>query len=150
MVAMAMISQAVRDLLATGPFAHLITTRSNGQPHVQLSWAGLDGDELVFATFFDPKRVARVRRNPWVTASFQAKAYEGPGLYPYVVISGTARVTEGGALEVMDRLSEVYIGPGAKYPYRDGPPGWVFRMEIEQIYGQGPWNPRWLEMTEGG
>jgi PPOX class probable F420-dependent enzyme len=147
---MATISQPVRDFLATGPFAHLITTTRSGRPHVQLIWAGLDGDELVFATFFDRKRVERVRRNPQVTASFQATSYDGPGLYPYLVLSGRAAVTEGGALDVMDRLAEFYIGPGAKYPYRDGGPGWVFRVEVERIYGQGPWNPRWREMTESG
>jgi hypothetical protein len=56
-----------------------------------------------------------------------------------VVIRGRASITEGGALEVMDRLAEHYIGPGATYPMRDVPPGVVTHVTIDEIYGIGPW-----------
>jgi len=39
-----------------------------------------------------------------------------------------------------------YIGPGATYPARDMPSGWTFRVAIDKVYGQGPWNERWVEM----
>ena len=146
MVDMATIPNSVRGFLADGPWAHVVTLRRDGTPHVQLTWAGLDGDELVFASFHDPKRVERVRRNPLVAVSFQANSYGGGGLYPYLVIEGRARVSEGGALAIMDHLAQAYIGPGAEYPMRDGPPGWSFRVEVERFYGQGPWNPRWVAM----
>jgi hypothetical protein len=56
------------------------------------------------------------------------------------VINGRlVETTEGGALEVMDRLAEHYLGPGRKYPMRDAPPGVVNRVRIERISGQGPW-----------
>jgi hypothetical protein len=32
------------------------------------------------------------------------------------------------------------------YPMRAMPAGWTFRVSVERIYGQGPWNPRWVEM----
>jgi len=57
-----------------------------------------------------------------------------------------ATVTDGGALQVMDHLSPSYIGPGATYPNREMPPGWTFRVSVDKIYGQGPWNERWVEM----
>ena len=90
--------------------------KRNGEPHVNLCWAGFDGDEIVFASFFDAKRAARVRRDPRVTLSFQAKEYDGSALYPYLVIEGRATVTDGGAFAVMDHLAQWYIGPGATYP----------------------------------
>jgi ribosomal protein L2 len=45
----------------------------------------------------------------------------------------------------MDRLAGAYIGPGATFPMRDVPPGVVVHVQIEKIYGQGPWNQDGLE-----
>jgi ribosomal protein L2 len=80
-----------------------------------------------------------------VSLSFEAKEHTGEGLHPYAVIRGRATITEGGALEVMDRLAGAYIGPGATFPMRDVPPGVVVHVQIEKIYGQGPWNQDGLE-----
>jgi hypothetical protein len=77
---------------------------------------------------------------PASVLSIQAKHYDGSGLWPYAVVQGRVdRITEGGALDVMDRLAEFYIGPGAQYPLRDAPAGVVLHMSIDRIYGQGPW-----------
>jgi hypothetical protein len=52
--------------------------------------AGFDGDEIVFATFFETeqRKLRSLRRDPRVTLSFQAKEHTGEGLHPYVVIRG--------------------------------------------------------------
>jgi hypothetical protein len=55
------------------------------------------------------------------------------------VIQGKGTVTEGGALEWMDHLSQFYLGPGTRFPRRDVPPGYVTRVTVERIYGVGPW-----------
>jgi PPOX class probable F420-dependent enzyme len=138
---MASIPDSVREFLATGPLAHVVTLEPDGTPRVTLSWAGLDGDEVVFATFYatDQPKLRNLRRDPRVTMSFQANEHTGEGLHPYLVIRGRATVTEGGALAVMDRLAEAYLGPGQKYPQRDVPPGVVIRVTVEKIYGMGPW-----------
>lgn len=143
---MTTIPDSVRAFLAEGLWAHVVTRTRDGDPHVNLTWAGLDGDEIVFASFFDARRAARIRRDPRVTLSFEAKEYDGGALWPYLVIDGRARVEEGGALAVMDHLAQWYIGPDATYPRRDMPVGTTFRATVERIYGQGPWNPRWVEM----
>ena len=44
---------SLRELLATGPLATVATIDPDGSPHVTLSWAGFDGDEIVMATFFN-------------------------------------------------------------------------------------------------
>ena len=136
---MANIPQSVRDLLATGPLGHLATIDPDGKPHITLTWAGFDGDELVFATFPDQHKIENMRRDPRVTVSFQAQENTGQGLHPYAVISGRVRLTEGGALDVMDRLAPAYMGPGAKFPMRDVPPGFVVHLTVDRIYGVGTW-----------
>ncbi|MGH2662499.1 MAG: PPOX class F420-dependent oxidoreductase [Actinomycetota bacterium] len=135
------IPNAVREFLATGPLAHAATIDPDGTPHVTLSWAGFDGDEIVMATFFylDQRKLENMRRDPRVALSFQAKEHTGEGLHPYLVIEGKATITEGGALAVMDRLAELYIGPGHKYPMREVRDGVVVHVTVERIYGQGPW-----------
>ncbi len=138
---MAAIPQSVRDLLATGPLVHVVTLDPDGTPHVTLAWAGVEGDEVVMATFYnlDQPKLRNLRRDPRVVLSAHAKEHTGAGLHPYVVIQGRARLSDGGALELMDRLAEAYIGAGQSYPMRDVPDGAVVHVTVDRIYGQGPW-----------
>jgi PPOX class probable F420-dependent enzyme len=136
------IPSSLRDLLATGPLAHVVTVDPDGTPHVTLAWAGFDGDRILMATFFNlgQRKLENLRRDSRVVLSFQAKEFSGQGLWPYAVIQGRVdEVTEGGALAVMDRLAEFYIGPGQRYPMRDAPEGLVIHVTVERVYGQGPW-----------
>jgi PPOX class probable F420-dependent enzyme len=136
------ITDAVREFLASGPFAHVVTRHPDGRLHVTLAWAGIDGDELVFSTFYDVHKMADLRRDPRVTLSFQAKEnVANEMLHPYLVIDGQARVVEGGALAVMDALAPAYIGQD-EFPNRTPPSGAVFRVTIERIYGMGAWRGR--------
>jgi PPOX class probable F420-dependent enzyme len=132
------IPDSARDLLASGPLGHVVALHADGRPHVTLAWAGLDGDDLVFSTFYDQHKMRDFARDPRVSISFQAKDHGGEGLHPYVVVEGRVTVSEGGALEVMDRLSPAYIGRD-RFPLRDAPVGATFRVAIERIYGVGPW-----------
>jgi PPOX class probable F420-dependent enzyme len=136
---MAVIPDSARQLLATGPLGHVVTLNPDGSPYVTLAWAGFEGNDLVFATFFDQRKIDNLRRDPRVAVSFQAKESGGEFLHPYLVVRGTATLTDGGALPVMDRLAEAYLGPGEKYPRRDFPEGMVVRVAVERIYGMGPW-----------
>jgi PPOX class probable F420-dependent enzyme len=139
---MTTIPESLRQLLATGPLANVITLDPDGTPHVTVAWAGFDGDEIVMATFFLPeqRKLANLRRDPRVVISVQAKEHTGGGLWPYAVIQGRVdRITEGGALAVMDRLAEHYMGPGQVYPMREVPPGVVVHVTVDRVYGQGPW-----------
>lgn len=135
------VPDSLRELLATGPLAHLVTLDADGSPRVTLQWAGFDGDEIVMATFFqlDQPKLRNIRRDPRVTLSFEARERTGELLQPYAVLRGRARITDGGALAVMDRLAEFYLGPGAVYPMRDAPDGVVIRVTVETVSGIGPW-----------
>jgi PPOX class probable F420-dependent enzyme len=137
---MSAIPDSVRDFLATGPLAHVVTLGRDGTPHVSLAWAGVDGDDVVWATFNPAQyKIQNLRRDPRVTLSFQANEFAGQGLHPYLVVRGRARITDDPALPLMDRLSEAYIGPGQRFPMRDVPAGAVIRVSVEKVYGVGPW-----------
>jgi hypothetical protein len=65
------------------------------------------------------------------------------GLDNYLVIYGQARITEGGAADLLQRLAETYIGPGVKFPPMDNPPpGFVARISPQRVTGVGPWQQR--------
>jgi PPOX class probable F420-dependent enzyme len=133
------IPDAARAFLATGPFAHVVTRHPDGGLHVTLAWAGFDGDELLFSTFFDQHKTEDLRRDPRVTLSFQANENTlNEFLHPYLVIDGRVRVEEGGALAIMDALAPAYIGRD-EFPNRNVPDGAVFRVTVERIYGTGSW-----------
>ncbi|MGH8948835.1 MAG: pyridoxamine 5'-phosphate oxidase family protein, partial [Acidimicrobiia bacterium] len=100
--------ESIRDFLATGPLGHVVTLDEDGTPHVTLAWVGVEGDELVWSTFFDQHKLESLRRDPRITISFQANEHHGEGLHPYLVAEGIARIAEGGALPLMDRLAEAY------------------------------------------
>lgn len=137
---MTLIPESAREFLATGPLGHVVTLNSDGSPHVTLTWAGFEGDELVMATFHpDQRKLGNIRRDPRIVVSFQANQYDGEELHPYLVVQGRAQISEGGALEVMDRLAEHYVGPGQRFPMREVPEGAVIRIAVDRIYGQGPW-----------
>jgi hypothetical protein len=78
------------------------------------------------------------RRSP-LAVSIEAEGTTH-GLLNYLVVYGRARVTEGGAPELLQRLAETYIGPGVKFPTMpDPPPGFVIHITIERVTGMGPW-----------
>jgi PPOX class probable F420-dependent enzyme len=131
---------SARALIETGPLAHLVTLNADGSPHVTIVWVGLDGDELVVGKLMTDQKVANLRRDPRVSLSFEAEG-EDHGMRHYLVVDGTARVEEGGAPELLQRLAETYVGPGVRFPPMDDPPaGFTIRITPEKVRGSGPWN----------
>ena len=143
---MVAIPESARKVIESGRLAHIVTINKDGSPQVTIVWVGTDGDELVTAHFNLYQKLRNVQRDDRVVLSIETDESNAQGLTQYLVVNGRASVAEGGALAVMDHLAQWYIGPGAIYPARDMPSGWTFRVAIDKIYGQGPWNDRWVEM----
>ena len=62
------------------------------------------------------------------------------GMRNYLVVHGVARITEGGAPELLHRLAQIYVGPGTVFPpMPDPPPGFISHITISRIGGSGPW-----------
>lgn len=138
---MAGLNAAARSLISSaGRVAHLATINADGSPQVSVVWVGLEGDEIVSGHLGDRLKLRNVRRDPRVVLSLETGVVNEHGLAEYLVVRGRARVTEGGAAELLRRLAHVYLGPDAVFPPPgDHPPGFVLRVHPETVYGVGPW-----------
>jgi PPOX class probable F420-dependent enzyme len=134
--------KAARELLESDAVAHVVTVDADGAPQVTAAWVGLDGGEIVLATMPEQRKLRNLRRDPRIALAVPSTTTNEWGLLEYLVVYGTARVTEGGAAEVLQRLAYTYIGPDAVFPNMpDPPPGFVTRITPERLGGVGPWNP---------
>jgi PPOX class probable F420-dependent enzyme len=137
---MATIPESARAVIESGRLAHLVTLNRDGSPQVTCVWVGLDGDEIVSAHLGAHQKVKNVRRDPRVALSIATDQVNDLGLTEYLVVYGRARVTEGGAPELLQRLAYMYIGPDVKFPPMENPPaGFVTRITAERFGGVGPW-----------
>ena len=133
---------SARELIDSDSLAHLVTINPDGTPQVSCVWVGLDGDEIVSGHLrADQRKLQNVARDPRVALSIEGTEIQPPGLKHYLVIDGRARIEEGGAAELLQRLAYVYLGPDVKFPPMDDPPaGYVLRTTVERIGGVGPWS----------
>jgi PPOX class probable F420-dependent enzyme len=137
---MAPLPERLRALIDTGPLAHLVTLNADGSPQVTVVWIGVEDDEIVSGHLYEHRKVRNVRRDPTVAISLEAPGANEIGMRDYAVLYGHARVTEGGAPELLHRLAQIYVGPGTTFPpMPDPPPGFVTRITVDRITGQGPW-----------
>jgi PPOX class probable F420-dependent enzyme len=140
---MVSIPESVRALIEEGHLAHFVTLNADGSPQVTGVWVGIEGDELVTAHLGAWQKVKNVRNDPRVVLSMEAGRANAAGLSEYLIVYGRARVTEGGAPELLQRLAHVYMGPDVKFPRTDNPPpGYVLRITPERFGGVGPWMER--------
>ena len=131
---------SARALVESDALAHLVTLNPDGSPQVTCIWVGLDGDEIVSGHLIDQRKLRNVTNNPRVALSIEGTEIQPPGLKQYLVVHGTARLVEGGAPQLLQRLADVYLGPDVKFPPMDEPPpGHVMRITVERIGGVGPW-----------
>jgi PPOX class probable F420-dependent enzyme len=135
------IPESVRDLIATAPVATLTTLNKDGSPQMTVIWVGIQGDEIVAAHLDLHQKIENIRRDPRVALSLLGPGKNAMGLQEYLVIYGEARVTEGGAVPLLQRLAPLYLGPDADFPpsaLRDRP-GFVTRITPRRFAGVGPW-----------
>jgi len=131
---------SARKLVESDALAHLVTLNEDGSPQVTCIWVGLDGDEIVSGHLVDQRKLRNVERNPRVALSIEGTEIQPPGLKQYLVVHGTARLVDGGAAELLQRLAHIYLGADVKFPPMDDPPpGHVMHITVERIGGVGPW-----------
>jgi PPOX class probable F420-dependent enzyme len=133
--------QQLRELIESGPLAHLTTINSDGTPQVTVIWIGLDGDEIVSGHMTQQLKHRNIERDPRVLLSFVAPRVPGQFLNEYAVLRTTAVIDSGGAWELLNRLAKTYMGPTYEFPApkRDG--GVIVRYAVHRISGVGPWVP---------
>ncbi|KRD08664.1 oxidoreductase [Mycobacterium sp. Root265] len=137
------LNAAARELIGAGVDTTLVTLNADGSPQVSLVWVALqstpDGDELVSAHLSDKyQKVRNIRRDPRVTATILGPSQPGQQRQ-YLSVTGTARIVEGGAPELLKELAIALLGSDQYFPPADAPDGFLTRIRIESIGGQGPW-----------
>jgi PPOX class probable F420-dependent enzyme len=131
--------EELRELIESGPLAHLSTTNPDGSPQVTVIWIGLDGDAIVSGHMHRARKVKNIERDPRVVLSFLAPRDHSVVLNPYAVLRAKATVEPSdGAWDLLNRLTKVYMSPQSEFPAPKGP-GYIVRYEIERISGVGPW-----------
>jgi PPOX class probable F420-dependent enzyme len=131
---------SARELIESGRLAHLVTLNEDGSPQITCVWVGLDGDEIVSGHVPRLRKLENIERDPRVALSIEGANVGDHGLKDYLVIYGTARVTEGGAPELLQELARTYLGPNVDFPPMENPPpGYITRIAVDRIAGAGPW-----------
>jgi PPOX class probable F420-dependent enzyme len=137
---MTSLPDSARAVLESSALAHLVTLNADGSPQVTVVWVGLDGDEIVAAHLPEHRKIRNMRNDSRVALSIETDTRDAMGLTQYVVIYGTARITEGGAAELLQELAHTYLGPDVRFPVMDNPPpGYITRITVDRIAGVGPW-----------
>ncbi|MGE2718517.1 PPOX class F420-dependent oxidoreductase [Mycolicibacterium celeriflavum] len=137
------LNDAARALIGRGADATLVTVNPDGSPQATLVWVALqstpEGDELVTAHLAEHQKVRNVRRDPRVAVTILSPQGEGQAMRPYLSLTGTARVVEGGAPELLKELAQTLSSPDSGFPPNDAPPGYLTRIRIDKLCGVGPW-----------
>jgi len=140
---MTFLPDSARVVLESPALAHLVTLNPDGRPQVSIIWVGLDGDEIVAGHLPEHRKVRNIRNDSRVALSIETDKRNAMGLNEYLVIYGTARITEGGAAELLQKLAHTYLGPDVRFPPMDDPPpGYITHIRVERISGVGPWAVR--------
>src|SRR5512132_111479 len=113
---MTSLPDSARAVLESPALAHLVTLNPDGSPQVSIVWVGLDGDEIVAGHLPEHRKVRNIRNDSRVALSIETGQRNAMGLTEYLVIYGTARITEGGAAELLQKLAHTYLGPGVRFP----------------------------------
>ncbi len=134
------LSDAALALLASAAVATVATLDADGSPHLSSAWVGMEDGEIVLGTLNDQRKLQNLRRDPRVALTVHSDRINEWGLREYLVVNGTARITEGGAAELLQHLAWTYLGPEVVFPgMPDPPPGFVTRVRIDRVSGVGPW-----------
>ena len=141
------IPQSLRDVIDKGPHAHLTTLNRDGSPQVTVVWVGIENDEFVIGHLAEHQKVKNIRRDPRVALSFLSDKTNAQGLREYLVAYGNARITEGGAVPLVQRLAKIYLGPKADFPPASmhNIRGFVTRIAPDRFTGVGPWATKGAE-----
>ena len=130
-----------RELLESDALVHLVTLNPDGSPQLTCVWVGMDGDEIVSGHMRHRQKLRNVERDPRVVLSVEAPTKNQIGLREYLVVHGHARVEEGGAADLLQRLAHTYMGPDVEFPPGEHDPaaGYVLRIVPQRAGGAGPW-----------
>jgi PPOX class probable F420-dependent enzyme len=136
----AALPDSARAVVESNALAHLVTVNPDGSPHLSCVWVGMEGDEIVCGHLPRNRKVRNIERDPRVALSMEAEGMSHGALQHYLLVYGTARITEGGAADLLQQLAHTYLGSDVVFPgMPDPPPGYITRIAVDRVAGVGPW-----------
>ena len=131
--------ESARKMLQDKAYGHVVTFGANGRPQVTMVWVDAEGDEVLFNTAEGRKKPQNLRRDPRVIISVQDR--NNP--QAYLLVHGTATLTESGADAHIDKLAKRFLGVD-KYPYRQpGEKRLLVRVTVDRLGGFAPGMKPW-------
>jgi len=128
------LSPELRALLEQKVYGHVVTQNRDGSPQVTMVWMDVHDGKAAFNTNSARQKARNLKRNPRVMVSVQSP--DNPQQYALLV--GTATVTEAGAVEHINAISNKFTG----HDYANFQPGEVrvsVDIDLEEVRGAGPW-----------
>lgn len=131
---MAVLPQALKDILQDKVFVHLSTLMPDGSPQSSPVWVDLDGDEILINTALGRVKDRNMKRDPRVAVSLTS-AHDH--YRAYMIRGRVTGHTTVGADAHIDRLSKKYLGVD-RYPRRSsGEVRVIFRITADVIATMG-------------
>jgi PPOX class probable F420-dependent enzyme len=131
--------ESAKKLLQDKAYGHVVTVGANGRPQTTMVWVDAEGDEVLFNTAEGRKKQQNLRRDPKIIISVQD--HNNP--QAYLLVHGTATMTEAGADAHIDKLTKRFLGVD-KYPYRQpGEKRMVVRVAVDRLGGFAPGMKPW-------
>jgi PPOX class probable F420-dependent enzyme len=101
------------DLFRGRNWGTVTTLRPDGTPHSTPVWVDTDGENVIFNTAVGRVKERNIRRDPHVSLVVLPAENQQAG---YVSVTGTAEISEEGAVEHINKLAQKYLGR-EKYPW---------------------------------
>jgi len=131
---MAKLTEKQAELFRGRNWGTVTTLRADGSPHATPVWVDTDGENVVFNTVIGRAKERHLRRDPRASVVVLPAEDQQSG---YVSVTGTAEITEEGALEHIDKMAQKYVGL-EKYPWHQpGDKRVIVTIRPERIDGYG-------------
>lgn len=131
---MAKLSEHQAELFRGKNWGTVVTLREDGSPHATPVWIDTDGEKVLFNTAVGRAKERHLRRDPRVAVTVLPAEDQQSG---YVTVTGTAEITEDGAVDHIDKLAKKYIGED-KYPYlQPGEQRVIVTVKPDKVDAQG-------------
>jgi PPOX class probable F420-dependent enzyme len=110
---MATLNEKQAGLFTDRNWGVIATIRDDGSPQVTPVWIDYDGENVLVNSAYGRTKVKNIERDPRATVTVLPAEDQQSG---YVMVSGTAKLVDEGALEHINMLAKKYLGKD-KYPY---------------------------------
>ena len=121
----AIIPESHADLLAGPVYVTVVTVMPDGQPQATPVWCNYDGKRIWINSAAGRQKDKNVRSNPKVTVF----AIDSSNPFRWIEVRGTVtEITEDGAVDHINALSELYTGNADYYSFNPGAKGQETRV----------------------